>query len=245
MKVKLIIAIAMLVSVLAIAAAQGSNAALIQNMLRYQAESHHGSVHVERWTRTLAALGHGSHANPMTASEAQTYANRGWRRWDPVVTALRQLENSQPQPTQAPQPTPQPTQAPRNTGGNPWDTVYGPSWVDGTNCFWWPDTETVKVREFSTFNFWTGVTYQGHEPPAWTNAQGSYLASDINALPSAIEFQIGNDATYRVTRFYGRYPANSIKDYIDAWVNTTATYADDAAACAAAHLYFRPDGNFR
>ncbi len=78
----------------------GPYASLIQTLLTYQAETHHGAAHVERWTRALAALGHGSHNNPMTASEAQGYVDRGWGgRWQPVVDALTQLEGQPATPT--------------------------------------------------------------------------------------------------------------------------------------------------
>ncbi len=88
----------------------GPYASLIQDMLTYEAETHNGHEHVERWTRALAALGHGSHADPMTASEAQVYADRGWPRWDPVVEALKAL--NPPPPTNTPLPPPPPTNTP-------------------------------------------------------------------------------------------------------------------------------------
>ena len=110
----------------------GPYASLIQTLLTYQAETHHGAAHVERWTRALAALGHGSHNNPMTASEAQGYVDRGWGgRWQPVVDALTQLE-AQPAtpipPTNTPIPptaTPVPptaTPSPSNTAIPPTNT---------------------------------------------------------------------------------------------------------------------------
>ncbi len=66
-------------------------ASLIQTLLTYQAETQSGAEHVERWTRALAALGYGSHANPVTVSEAQGYVNQGWTRWQPVLDALKAL----------------------------------------------------------------------------------------------------------------------------------------------------------
>ena len=75
--------------------------------------------HVERWSRVLAAFGvsNSYNNNPMTATEAQTYADRGWTRWVPVTTALECLENApeeQPeeQPAQAETPTPPPPPTP-------------------------------------------------------------------------------------------------------------------------------------
>ncbi|MCY4212965.1 MAG: hypothetical protein OXF68_04995, partial [Gammaproteobacteria bacterium] len=58
----------------------------------YAREAHEGQAHVDRWLQVLAAFGDGNGHDPMTAAEAQTYADRGWSRWDPVVAALRCLE---------------------------------------------------------------------------------------------------------------------------------------------------------
>ena len=74
------------------------------------------SDHVERWSRVLAAFGENNSYsnNPMTATEAQTYADRGLPRWVPVVAALECLETApeqqpegQPAQAEAPPPTPE------------------------------------------------------------------------------------------------------------------------------------------
>ena len=70
-------------------------AALIAAVQDYAAEDAVGSKHVERWNRVLAALGAGTHANPMTAAEAKTYVDNGWKRWIPVVDSLTVLEAQQ------------------------------------------------------------------------------------------------------------------------------------------------------
>ncbi len=96
-------------------------ASLIQTLLTYQAETHHGAAHVERWTRALAALGHGSHANPMTLAEAQGYAQQySSARWQPVVDALTQLQPPPPPPTNTPIP-------PTNTSVPPTATPIPPT----------------------------------------------------------------------------------------------------------------------
>ena len=71
------------------------------------------SDHARRWNRVLAALGDPDAIDdgysPMTAAEAQTYANRGWTRWDDVVAALTELETRAAAETQAetePEPPP-------------------------------------------------------------------------------------------------------------------------------------------
>ena len=67
--------------------------ALIVQVRGYAAETHHGQAHVDRWQRVLAAFGDDNNGyTPMTAAEAQTYADRGWQRWVPVVAALAALE---------------------------------------------------------------------------------------------------------------------------------------------------------
>ena len=73
------------------------------------------SDHAQRWNRVLAALGdqdaiHGGYS-PMTASEAQTYADNGWTRWDDVVTALSEIESrvtAEAQTETEPEPEPEP-----------------------------------------------------------------------------------------------------------------------------------------
>ncbi len=233
MKARLIFSIVLFALLLPVVSAQGDNTALINQLKVYQAETHHGDAHVERWTRALAALGSGSHANPMTLSEAQEMADRFSRgRWQPVVDALQALQT-----------TPEPQTPAIND--NPWDTEYGPSWVDGTNCYWWVDTETVRVREFSTFNVWIDVTENGATAPAWTSAYGSYVTSSREPMPQVIEFQIGSDATYRVSRFLAGGNAHSIMEYVNTYAGLSVIYATDSAACNAASRIFTPQGNFR
>ena len=236
MKARLIFTIAIFVLALALVGAQGDNQALINQLIVYQGETHHGDAHVERWTRALAALGHGSHNNPMTLSEAQEMANRYSRgRWQPVVDALQAL-----QPPETEQDPP-----PSTNGDNPWDTDYGPSWVDGTNCFWWVDSETVRVREFSTFNDWIEVTENGATAPAWNSAYGYYVASSRAPMPQVFEFQIGSDDSYRVTRFLSGGNAGSIMEHLNAHGGSSSIYPSDTAACAVASRFFTPQGNFR
>ena len=56
-------------------------------------------AHTDRWDRALLAFGEtvaDTSLEPMTAAEAQTYADRGWTRWEEVAEALRELENQAP-----------------------------------------------------------------------------------------------------------------------------------------------------
>ena len=86
----------------------GPYASLIRTLIGYQGETQHGDAHVLRWTRALAALGWGSHANPMTLSEAKTMRDKySTSRWQPVVDALTALQPPAPTNTPIP-PTPVP-----------------------------------------------------------------------------------------------------------------------------------------
>ena len=66
---------------------------LIDNMTTWMHERP-GTPQVDRWARALAALGVGTHRYPMTADEAQAFADRGWRRWPPVAAAIRVREDA-------------------------------------------------------------------------------------------------------------------------------------------------------
>ena len=70
--------------------------ALLADVEGYAAETWRKSAdHVPRWSRVLAAFGQANSysSDPMTASEAQTYADRSWgSRWVPVTAALQCLE---------------------------------------------------------------------------------------------------------------------------------------------------------
>ena len=61
----------------------------------------HNPAHTERWDRVLLALGESvadASLQPMTAAEAQGFADRGWTRWTGVAEALRELEAAENDP---------------------------------------------------------------------------------------------------------------------------------------------------
>ena len=70
---------------------------LHENVQAYSLEGVNGREHVDRWNRVLAAFGVLDGLAKMTIAEAQGYKDKGWRRWDPVVTALQCLENKPPE----------------------------------------------------------------------------------------------------------------------------------------------------
>ena len=63
--------------------------AVIDDVKKYAAETQHGAEHVDRWYRVLGTF---DAITAMTVEEAQSYADRGWGRWDPVVEALKALQ---------------------------------------------------------------------------------------------------------------------------------------------------------
>ena len=70
---------------------RGSLESDIQGYIGEQAD---GTPHVTRWKRVLATFGDDNGYTEMTATEAQTYADRGWTRWDPVVKAIECIEKA-------------------------------------------------------------------------------------------------------------------------------------------------------
>ena len=91
---------------------QSTDTPLTIDIIRgYAAETENGQAHVDRWLRVLAALGEDNGHTPMTAAEAQTYADRGWTRWDTVadlLTKLEALQTPEPEPESEPEPEPEP-----------------------------------------------------------------------------------------------------------------------------------------
>ena len=72
-----------------------ASGSLLGKIYDYSQETGKGEVHVGRWNQVLAAFTDGEFGedeDPMSASEAQGYANRGWSRWVPVAQALQCAE---------------------------------------------------------------------------------------------------------------------------------------------------------
>ena len=64
---------------------------VIDDVWSYARETGNGCNHVLRWMRTMKSFGV---LEDMTAGEAKGYADRGWKRWDPVVDELKKKEDS-------------------------------------------------------------------------------------------------------------------------------------------------------
>ncbi len=80
---------------------QGKYADLIVKMKEWRNDPRYvdDKAHTDRWDRALLAFGKtvaDTTLTPMTAAEAQGYADRGWNRWVEVAAALRELENRAP-----------------------------------------------------------------------------------------------------------------------------------------------------
>ena len=89
--------------------AAGEHAALIAQMYQWRNDPEWVSekAHTDRWDRALLAFGEtvaDTSLTPMTADEAQGFADRGWERWVEVAAALREIEGAgqQEQANQAP-----------------------------------------------------------------------------------------------------------------------------------------------
>ena len=72
-------------------------AGLIAKMYEWRNDSRyvHDKAHTDRWDRALLAFGETVSDNtltPMTAAEAQGYADQGWTRWVEVAKALHEIE---------------------------------------------------------------------------------------------------------------------------------------------------------
>ncbi len=81
-------------------------AALIAQMYQWRNDSQWSSyqAHTDRWDRALLAFGEtvaDASLTPMTAAEAQDFADRGWSRWVEVAAALKEIEAAAANPQQA------------------------------------------------------------------------------------------------------------------------------------------------
>ncbi len=65
---------------------------LKKRIVSYTKEQGEHTPHVRRWREVLAAFGEKNGHEPMGSDEAQTYLDKGWMRWKPVVTTLKCLE---------------------------------------------------------------------------------------------------------------------------------------------------------
>ena len=79
--------------------------ALIAQMKEWRNDPRYVSnkAHTDRWDRALLAFGEtvaDTTLMPMTATEAQGYADRGWARWTEVAAALREIESGSQQQQQ-------------------------------------------------------------------------------------------------------------------------------------------------
>ena len=263
----------------------GAYASLIQNILGWRGEQAAGTDHYVRWTRALAALGYGSHNNPMTASEAQGYVDRGWGgRWQPVVNALTQLNppppptntlvpTSTPMPTNTPMPTSTATATPTATiqsvqsepaqaaplqaepqqaepTPTPWPTLpppqksANPTWVDGTNCFWWDppaDNHSWEVK-ISESNGWRGENQAGG-----MGRGESYYVDPYGWNPPFVKFRLKVDGVVKRTLTMNVMMSLDIKEYMNALglqpPKPNLSFLNVYDACANASRFFTPSGN--
>ena len=79
----------------------GQYAALIEKMYEWRNDPRYvnDKAHTDRWDRALLAFGESvsdSSLTPMSAAEAQGYADRGWTRWVEVAAALWEIQGGRP-----------------------------------------------------------------------------------------------------------------------------------------------------
>ena len=83
-------------------------ASLIAKMYVWRNDPRHKAyTHTDRWDRALLAFGQSvsdSTLTPMTAAEAQAFADRGWTRWVEVAKALQEIESGGQTTTTAAEP---------------------------------------------------------------------------------------------------------------------------------------------
>ena len=85
------------------------DAQLESDVRSYAAETHHGTLHVNRWKRVLEAFGLESYPDlePTTLDEARVHVDIGRPRWIPVLAHMIALDAVNPQPTLTPTSNPQ------------------------------------------------------------------------------------------------------------------------------------------
>ena len=91
------------------AAPVNAYAALIARMVEWRNDPKWASYksHTDRWDRALLAFGESvadSSLTPMTAAQAQAFADRGWTRWVEVAKALHEIEGGDRTTTVTPVP---------------------------------------------------------------------------------------------------------------------------------------------
>ncbi len=85
------------------------DAQLESDVRSYAAETHHGTLHVNRWKRVLEAFGLEQYSDlePTTLDEARVHVDIGRPRWIPVLAHMIALDAVNPQPTLTPPSNPQ------------------------------------------------------------------------------------------------------------------------------------------
>ncbi len=86
-----------------VVAAPALDAQLEADVRGYAAETHHGTLHVNRWKRVLEAFGLEDYPDlePTTLDEARVHVDIGRPRWIPVLAHMIALDAADPQPAPA------------------------------------------------------------------------------------------------------------------------------------------------
>ncbi len=180
---------------------------------------------------------------PPTSTPMPTSSPTAW----PTANTIAQpgQAESQPMPQQVP---PTPTLPEPQKSENP-------TWVDGTNCFWWNPTADDnrfqwRVRTFDTFLGWRDNRDNNTNWALTLN--GSHVVDISGTRPTVVEFRYEEQgvpvAGKIVTLHIAMGMAHSIKDYMNAYglqppLYGETSFSDDATACANASRYFTVVGN--
>ena len=175
-------------------------------------------------------------------------------------TATPTIQSVYVQPPQAAPLQAEPAQAEVTPTLPPRQRSERPTWVDGTNCFWWSSNHTWEVRSFRTFPEWLESE---DEEPEFREVSGSVVYGDpsyddwkfhiVNITkdeyPFILEFRIKgkpNSAVMYVVSFWNA-------DQIDYYMNKLGfvfksprgekQFSFNFTACANASRYFTPSGN--
>ena len=192
---------------------------LVSQIRGYAAEINSGPDHVRRWKQVLIGLGVETYPGltAMTSTEAQTYADRGWSRWVPVVAELQKVEAAEngpettsasdatptPTPTPAPDATPTPTPIPGSYAPNPVVEANVRSYIAETNAGsdhlnrWKQALIGMKVETYPGLTAMTAAEAQTYADRGWS--RWVPVAAELRRAETAPTAQVSVNSGREVT----------------------------------------------
>ena len=136
-----------------------------------------------------------------------------------------------------------------------------PTWVDGTNCFWWTGNQNWEAREFDTFRDWLDnqnpsvdwATVSGAEIRYTTFKAKTWHKIDLtDTRPAVVEFRKKGATKAEVSLQIALGSSFRISHYMNAFglkprdiPGNPPSYRNDPQACTNASLYFTAVGNIK